>query len=305
MPSLSILIITYNRPEDTLELLESLYQQENYEEHVGEILLLDNLSTVSYKIIDDFIETHPEMKINFIRHDENLGVARGRNYLIQIAKFPYLLVLDDDVVFANNDALIKATLLFEQDLFKENNVAVIMLNVYYHATNERQKTAFPHKKYNQYKDKSQFLTSYFIGAAHLMKKELFEQTGLYPEDFFYGIEEYDLSYRILDHDYRIGYDDSVKVLHKESPLGRITNTQKLSMLWRNKSVVAWKFLPKRYFYTTTILWSLFFLIKSHFKLGTFFKTWKKIRQIPKEHQRQPIQQKTIDYLTKVEARLWY
>ncbi|HRO75494.1 MAG TPA: glycosyltransferase [Crocinitomicaceae bacterium] len=301
---LSILIITFNRQEDTLELLENLSTQINYDDSVGEVLLLNNNSTVSYSKVEEYVSAHPELKINYIAHSENLGVARGRNYLIKQAKFPLLLVLDDDVVFANNDALYKASQLFDKKEFK-NNVSVITLNIYYYATSERQKNALPHKKYEQYKDKDWFLTNYFVGAAHLMKKELFDKTGLYPENFFYGMEEYDLSYRIVDVGYRLAYDNSVKVLHKESPTGRITNLQKLKMMWYNKSVVAWKFLPKKYFYTTAFMWSLFFLIKSNFKLITYFKMWNEICKIPKKYPRQTINQTALDYLKSVEARLWY
>lgn len=303
--NLSILIITYNRPEDTLDLLKNMSQQEDYSESVGEVLLLNNNSSTSYHIVDEFIAEHPEMRINFINHSENLGVARGRNFLIQQAKFPYLLVLDDDVLFDTTTAFKQANYLFEEELFAQNNVAVIMLNVFYHATKERQKSAFPHKKFEKYKDQHQFLTYYFIGAAHLMRRELFDKTGLYPEDFFYGVEEYDLSYRILENGYRLAYDDSIKVYHKESPAGRITNTQKLKMLWYNKSVVTWKFLPKKFFYTTTLLWSFFFLKQSNFKVITFFKTWKEIFAIRKKYTRKPIGQDALDYLQKTEARLWY
>ncbi len=301
---LSVLIITYNRPEDTLELLENLCTQINYDSSVGEILLLNNNSTVSYDIVEMYIKEHPELKINYIDHSENLGVARGRNYLIKRANFPLLLVLDDDVIFSDKDALYKSSQLFDKQEFNPK-VAIITLNIYYYATNERQKNAFPHKKYKLNKDKDWFLTNYFIGAAHLMKKDLFSSTGFYPENFFYGMEEYDLSYRVINAGYQLAYDNTIKVLHKESPTGRITNLQKLKMMWYNKSVVVWKFLPKKYFYTTTFIWSLFFLLKSNFNIIQYFKIWREICSIPKNHPRQTINQEALDYLKSVESRLWY
>ena len=304
-PRLSILIITYNREADTLDLLKNLQAQADYEQYVGEVLVLNNASTVSYDELKGFVAAHPELKIRYIDHDENLGVARGRNYLIQEARYPLLLVLDHDVVFEDTNGIRNAALALDHPLFAQNNTAVLTFSIFYYDTNTRQLNAFPHKDRRTYEGQHQFLTSYFIGAAHLMKRELFQQTGLYPTDFFYGAEEYDLSFRVLHAGYTIGYSDVVKIRHKESPLGRVSNSQKLSMIWYNKSTVAWKYLPKKYFYTTAFLWSLFFLKHSGFDLKNWFKTWAKVMRIPRSKPRHVISNDALKYIDSVGGRLWY
>jgi len=301
---LSILIISYNRPEDTLDLLNNLKAQINFDENVGEILLLNNASTVSYKLVEGFIQKYPEARIAYFKNRENSGVAGGRNFLIQKATFPYLLVLDDDVIFDKKNAIEQVAFLFQKPQFIENNTAVITLNIFYFETKERQKEALPHKNYEAYKNKDWFLTYYFTGAAHVMRKELFDKTGYYPSDFFYGMEEYDLSYRIINAGYSLAFDAEVKVLHKESPKGRLANKEKLKMMWLNKSKVAWSYLPKKYFYSTAFMWSLFYLKKTGFDFKGFFANWKKIKDIPANPQRK-IDKKALDYLKKVNARLWY
>lgn len=305
MADLSILIITYNRPADTLALLENLKGQRNGTQYVKEILLLNNASTEPYEVIETFIATNPQLPIIYIPHDKNLGVSGGRNFLTKRATGSQLLVLDDDVVFGNDDAIEKIAGLFNQDKFIENNTAVITLNIFYYETQERQKSAFPHKDYENYKDKPWFLTYYFTGAAHLMKKELFDKTGFYPEDFFYGMEEYDLSYRLLNNGYTLAYDNSVKVLHKESPLGRVSNASKLGMMWLNKSKVAWRYLPKKYFYSTAFMWSLQYLWKTKFDLKGFFGRWNKVLGVLKTEHRTPISKENLQYLKENKARLWY
>jgi GT2 family glycosyltransferase len=232
-------------------------------------------------------------------------VAKGRNILIKKAKFPLLLVLDDDVVFAEKNAIAKIATLFQKAQYVENNTAVITLNIFYSETNERQKEALPHKNYEEYKDKSWFLTYYFTGAAHLMKKEIFDTTGFYPADFFYGMEEYDLSYRIINAGYSLAFDADVKVFHKESPKGRLANKEKLKMMWFNKSKVAFTYLPKKYFYSTAFFWSLFYLKKTGLDVKGFFVNWKKIKEIPLNVSVKKIDEKTLNYLKKVKARLWY
>ena len=305
LPQISILIISYNRPEDALSLLENLQEQNELNANVGEILLLNNASTVSYKMIENFKEANPNFPLIYFVNDENAGVAKGRNILIKKAKFPLLLVLDDDVVFAEKNAIAKIANLFQKPQYLENNTAVITLNIFYFETKERQKEALPHKNYEEYKDKNWFLTYYFTGAAHLMKKEIFEKTGFYPSDFFYGMEEYDLSYRIINADYSLAFDADVKVFHKESPKGRLANKEKLKMMWFNKSKVAFTYLPTKYFYTTAFSWSIFYLKKTGFDVKGFFETWKKIKAIPENVSKKRIDKKALNYLKKVKARLWY
>ena len=305
LPQISILIISYNRPEDALSLLENLQEQNELNANVGEILLLNNASTVSYKMIENFKEANPNFPLMYFVNDENAGVAKGRNILIKKAKFPLLLVLDDDVVFAEKNAIAKIANLFQKPQYLENNIAVITLNIFYFETKERQKEALPHKNYEEYKDKNWFLTYYFTGAAHLMKKEIFDKTGFYPSDFFYGMEEYDLSYRIINAYYSLAFDADVKVFHKESPKGRLANKEKLKMMWFNKSKVAFTYLPTKYFYTTAFSWSIFYLKKTGFDVKGFFETWKKIKAIPENVSEKRIDEKALNYLKKVKARLWY
>lgn len=304
-PQISILIITYNRPEDALLLLENLKGQNCLQQNVGEILLLNNASTISYESIKIFKENNPQFPLNYFEHHENLGVALGRNYLIKKAKFPLLLVLDDDVVFSDKSAIEQAATLFQKPQFLENNTAVITLNIFYFATGERQKEALPHKNYEAYKNKDWFLTYYFTGAAHLMRRELFDKTGYYPTDFFYGMEEYDLSYRIVNAGYTLAFDASVKVLHKESPTGRLTNKVKVAMMWLNKCKVAWRYLPKKYFYSTAFMWSLFYLKKTGFDFKGYLQTFKKIISVPANNPIQKIDTRALEYLKKVKARLWF
>lgn len=304
-PNLSLIIITYNRADDTLELLKSLKAQNNWQTFLGEILLLNNNSSDSYENVEVFIAENPDFPIVYFNHDENLGVARGRNFLIQRANYPLLFVMDDDMILPDLNSFHKASTLLDNDLFKSNNVAVVTTSVFYFDTNERQKNTLPHKKYEKYKDKHQFLTYFFAGGAHIIKKEVFDKTGLYPENFFYGMEEYDLSYRIINCGYKLAYDSSIKILHKESPLGRTTDAKKREMMWYNKSVVAWKYLPNRFFYSTVAMWGFHYLFKTKFDLKNAIRILKRIMCIPKEIKPQKISQISLDYLRSVEARLWY
>jgi len=300
---ISILIITYNRPADLLALLVTLSTQNKLDEVLEEILILNNASTDNYDEVTAYAQSHPYLKINYIFSDVNLGVAKGRSTLMPMAKGDLLLTLDDDVVFNDDNSIYNLSKIFDKPFFRNANTAILTPRVIYYDTKEVQKTAFPHKKYEKYATKPHFLTSYYIGCAHILKKEILNKTGLYPEDFHYGMEEYDLSYRVLNTGYTIGYDNEVTIEHKESPLGRQPNYKKLQMQWVNKSKVAWRYLPFKYFLTTSISWSMQYLKNAKGHLGTYFLSWLQILSIPFTEKRRTINKRALQYLKEVEARL--
>ena len=302
---LSIIIITYNRPADTLELLQSLATQDHKEECLQETLILNNCSTESYDAVRKFIGENPEIKARFIDAEANLGVARGRNRLLEQVKGNIILSMDDDMIFTKPTDILLLSGLFDEPFFREANTGVITFSVLYYSNREIQVTAFPHKNYEKWGSVPRFLTSYFAGGAHIMKAEVLKTTGLYPTDFHYGMEEYDLGYRVVDAGYSIGFDNTVAVAHKESPHGRTPNYRTFQWNWINKSKVAWKYLPFKYFVTTALSWGYQYLKISKWHLGIFFSTFIPLLKIPFTEKRRVINAKALAYLKSVEARLKY
>jgi hypothetical protein len=95
------------------------------------------------------------------------------------------------------------------------------------------------------------------------------------------------------------------MLHKESPLGRKPKDEKLRMMWVNKAKVAWRYLPKKYFYSTALMWSMQYLKVTNMNFEGFINGWKEIFGISKKEKRKPVSEATLGYLKKVKARLWY
>jgi GT2 family glycosyltransferase len=302
---ISILILTYNRATDLLELLKNLNGQQCKEEVLQEVLIWNNASTEDYTAVEDYLKNNPQLKAQYIWSKDNLGVARGRNELMKLAKGDILMTIDDDMELPDANGLYKLSKTFDKPFFKEANTGIITFRVVYYDTKELQVTAFPHKKFDKYIGKPQFLNAFFAGGANIMKREVLDKTGLYPTDFHYGMEEYDLLYRTLNAGYTVGYDNEVTIEHKESPYGRQPTYQKLQMQWENKAKVAWRYLPFIYFITTAFSWSFQYLrvAKGHF--GTYFATWWKVLKIPFIEKRHTVSKATMHYLKKVEARLWY
>jgi GT2 family glycosyltransferase len=301
----SVLIVTFNRPDDLLELLRSLRAQEDHEHLLEEVLVLDNGTTVDYSEAWRFARENDSLGVRIIRSGSNMGVTRGRNVLMTEARGDVLVVLDDDVVLPTSTDLRGIAEIFEKEIFSAANAAIVQLRVIYHETKQLQRSAFPHKRRSPDEQFTEFLTSYFIGCAHLIKRESLELVGLYPEDFFYGMEEYDLSYRLIDAGYAIGYTPDVTLEHKESPTGRFGDHTKLRHQWVNKTVVAWRYLPRRYALTTALMWSVEYVRRVKGHPLTYLGAWRDVLKIPFTVRRTPISPQASTYLNSVGARLWY
>ena len=185
---LSFIIITYNRPDDALALLQNITGLDDAAELLQEIILVNNRSSASYTKVEDYINSQPGFPFKYIEAPDNLGVAKGRNFALRFATAPILILLDDDAVLQNKDALKKTLLAFKQKPVDHTDVqretAIVSFKVLYYDTLDMQENGLPHKKYNKYKDKHSFYTYYYAGGAHAIKKEALEKIGLLSRRFF-------------------------------------------------------------------------------------------------------------------------
>lgn len=305
MKPLSFVIITYNRPDDALELLQNISTLNEAKELLQDVIIVNNASTSDYSAVKHYASTHTELPFQYIDAPSNLGVTKGRNFALQFARGEIIIFLDDDAVLQNQDALQNTVRSFTTTGIDNKSIGIVSFRILYYDTLEMQVNGLPHKRYNQYKDKQEFFTYYFAGGAHAIRRSVLEEVGNLPEEFFYGMEEYDLSYRILEKGYCIKYDASIVMLHKESPLGRKPKADKLRMMWVNKAKVAYRYLPTLYYFSTAAMWSLQYLKETRFNFKGFWEGWKQVFNIPRKEKRAPLAKETMLYLEKVQARLWY
>jgi GT2 family glycosyltransferase len=301
MNKIAIIIITYNRPADMLALAMNIEKLSSKKELLEEVIIVNNNSTESYDAVKSFIQENPSTPFKYIESKENLGVSRGRNFAIDQSKAPILVLIDDDAEFQDTDALKRIN-----EAVIENPLAgILAMKILYFQNSQFQLNAFPHKSFEKRKHLQSFETYYFAGCGNIIVKEAFDIAGPFPTDFFYGMEEYDLSYRILDAGYTIKYIADIVLLHKESPEGRQTKSDKLRGMWVNKTKVAWRYLPMPCYFTTAIMWSMFFLLNSKFDLIGFINGWLAIVTIPFKEKRNKVSKLSQEYLNKVEARILY
>lgn len=304
MKPFAFIIITYNRPEDMLALARNIASFQNTNELLEEVVILNNASTSDYSGLLAFIRENPQIPFRYVDSNENLGVARGRNRAIGLSTAPILIMLDDDAEMQDANCLNQLHQVFQHDK-AHRPLAIVSFKVLYYDTLEMQVNAFPHKDFEGRKHLDTFDTYYYAGGAHAITREALEKAGRYPEDFFYGMEEYDLAYRVLDAGFRIIYSAKPVMLHKESPLGRQPKEEKMRSMWVNKCKVAWRYLPAKFFHSTAWMWSVEYLRKTGYNWKGYSKAWAQIRRIQKEEQKSRVSKETLAYLKSVGARVWY
>ena len=104
-PKLSVIILNYNNPDDTLECVRSLIKN-NFDGY--EILLIDNGSADDSKEILRKLESECS-NLTFIINEKNLGFAGGNNVGIGVSVGDYILLLNNDTVVKEDflDSLLK------------------------------------------------------------------------------------------------------------------------------------------------------------------------------------------------------
>jgi GT2 family glycosyltransferase len=301
MNKIAIIIITYNRPADMLALAMNLEKLSSQKDLLEEVIIVNNNSTESYDEVKSFIQEHPSTPFKFIAAKENLGVSRGRNFAIEQSKAPILVLIDDDAEFQDTNVLQR----INDAVIESPHTGILAMKILYFQNRKFQLNAFPHKSFEKRKDLNSFDTYYFAGCGNIIVKEAFDKAGAFPTDFFYGMEEYDLSYRVIEAGYSIKYIANIVLLHKESPEGRQTKSDKLRGMWVNKTKVAWRYLPLFSYFTTAISWSFFFLLKSKFDIIGLMKGWAAIVTIPFKEKGNKLSKPSLEYLKKVGARIAY
>lgn len=205
MAKLSIVILTFNRPDLLKKLLSNL---KNIQYSNIEVIVVDNAS-------DRNIETllqHEFPNVIFLTMKSNLG-AVGRNVGIDHATGELIITLDDDILGINDNDLAALT-----NIFKDEKVGASCFKVI-DSKSSKVINWCHHYSVEEFSDKV-FLTNEITEGAVAFRKETLDESGLYPDRFFISHEGPDLAYRIMNSGYNVIYNPAVEVKHFTSPLGR-------------------------------------------------------------------------------------
>lgn len=197
MPPLTIGITTRNRPEALRRCLASIARALG---RGPEVLVFDDASDVpAVRQIADV----PGLDVRIVRDERGAGYIAGRNVLVAQARHEHVLLLDDDAVLVEAEAIERAAAVLERD----PRVAAVAF-----AQAEPDGSPWP-ERMQAGRGRVAARVPSFIGFAHLIRRSVFLALGGYRADFVCYGEEKDYCLRLLDAGYLVVYLPDAHVAH--------------------------------------------------------------------------------------------
>ena len=236
-PFISIITLNYNQPVVTCEFLASsrALTYSNYE-----ILVCDMASETDPTAL---ILSGNYPKTRVLRSNINLGFAGGNNWGMRQAKGDFIFIV-------NNDTEVTPDLLqlLLAPFYRDSSIGAISpkikfffqpgviqyagfnpMNPFTGRTTTIGEMQHDNGEYDQPHE-----TFGAHGCAMMVKREVLEKTGMFPEKFFLYYEEWDWSARIRKAGYKIWYAANASIYHKESVSVGKNNPLKVFYHTRNR-----------------------------------------------------------------------
>lgn len=164
---------------------------------------------------------------------ENLGVPGGRDWAMRRST-------EDVVYFLDDDARVVGSWVSTVDAMfgSDPELAVVSFRI----VDESGNTARRHvpRRGQSSADRSGDVPT-FLGGACAIRRSAYVDVGGYWPELWYGHEELDLSWRLIDAGYRIRYEPEAEVFHPRSDIGRHADGWRLT--GRNRVWIARRNLP--------------------------------------------------------------
>lgn len=265
MKSLYVVVLNYNGYENTVICVQSLVKSRIPQGFSFKIVIVDNASKEEEgkKLKKDF------PKAITILNSKNLGYSGGNNSGIEFS----LSQGATHILVINNDTLVLRDSLYEMILgMREGNFDVVCPKIYFEKGFEYHKDRYrkadlgrvfwfagaemdwnnvigSHRGVDQV-DHGQFDTEknmdFMTGACFLAKREVFEKAGMFNDDYFLYYEDADLSMRIKESGFRMGFISKSVIFHKNAgSVGGSGSSLQDYFITRNRLLFGMHYAPIR------------------------------------------------------------
>lgn len=211
LPKVDVIILSWNRIEDTLAAIESAAEQQGVDQR---ILVVDQGSTPdNLAQLEALLAKLPNAQLKKL--ERNVGVPQGRNLAAAMGTAPYIVALDSDAIFADVDTLARAA----RHLDENPGLCALAFRILNYFTGECDWSSWDYPL--SCHPEREFNTTRFVGAGHAIRRSVFEAVGAYDGALMFCGEELDVCYRMINTGMRIVYLPSLAVLHKVSREHRV------------------------------------------------------------------------------------
>jgi GT2 family glycosyltransferase len=236
-PLVSIITLNYNQTAVTCEFLESARKlaYSNYE-----ILVCDMASDIdpTRQITAGYYRN-----TRLLLSKKNLGFAGGNNWGMQQAKGDFIFIVNNDTEVTPDllhlllepfykDTSIGVTSPKIKFFFQPNIIQYAGFNPMNHFTGRTSTVGEMQPDQGQYDQPGETFGAH--GCAMMVKKEVIDRVGKFPEKFFLYYEEWDWSARIRKAGFKIWYTANATIYHKESMSVGKKNPMKVFYHTRNR-----------------------------------------------------------------------
>jgi GT2 family glycosyltransferase len=177
-------------------------------------------------------ELGPEIQARVVHLDRNLGVPGGRDVGLRATSSELVGFLDDDAEIRGDTGRIEAAFV---DAPRLGAVSLRLVD----ETGDTSRRHVPRAGHPDPELSGE--VAYFLGGACAIRRQAYEEVGGYFTDLFYGHEEIELSWRLIDAGWKIRYLADVEVFHPRTEISRHADGWFLT--GRNRVWIARRTLP--------------------------------------------------------------
>ena len=248
MPLASVVILSYQNSEETLECLSSLEMQ-SYPNL--EVVVIDNGSDPEHVQALGAYASQSTLDLQLIPLSKNRGATGGRNEGVRQAKGDYVAFLDSDTV-AHRDWLSELVEPFVRAGSRKMGATTSTVRNFFHRDlveyggHSRINIFGQARASNTVQHSSE--TRVLAGASFMMPRSVISTLGeVNCSAYFFWWEEMDLSWRLNSRGYELEYVPTSVVFHRVTSRTTRSGPETLPLATRNKYLTFYRNLPRAKF----------------------------------------------------------
>jgi GT2 family glycosyltransferase len=291
---ISIVTVTYQRDNILRRSIDQIAAVIGGRSDVEYVLVDNNPDNVDRSFMIGPLARRQYVKLGF-----NKGVA-ARNDGAAAARGRLIVFVDDDALLNPLDALG----LYEQTFLENPRAAIVTARHIDAKTGRTPREAFPHTDKSLAQDIS-FKTFRFQGNGFAMRRDAFVSIGNMSDDYFYGLEEIDYAYRVIEAGFEIIYQPKIWIEEHNDPGGRLPARAVQEMRLTNKMIISWKYMPGLYLPINLIAFSLYVFALNRGRINIGRSVWNFLKWVKNNpHRRSPIGVSSVSYIRACGGQVW-
>lgn len=202
---LSVVTVTYKTDVEELDLFIKSFIKYNDLKSEANLIIVDN-SPSDYQEVRDLIIKFYKSSVVYIQNPSNPGFGASNNIGFLYQNSDYVLFINNDVEFMEP--------VFHKIISKmetDSSIGCVGIHQIGGAPSFFVKMTAPKGcQMGKFDEKYHFIS----GAFMFLKSDVFKKIGMFDENIFMYLEEFDVSERILNAGYKTVYYDSMSFWHK-------------------------------------------------------------------------------------------